>query len=125
MLLMSSSASDFGVRLRRFRLARGLTLQQVADAVGCTKAYIWDLEMKDGQRPSAERVLALAKVLGVTMGDIMGEQVPGVPDASPEDVAFFRSYMSLPERDRARARSLMDLLLPAEDPPGERLRPSD
>jgi len=49
-------ASAFGVRLRRLREAKKLTLQQVADAVGCTKAYIWELEMKDGQRPSAERI---------------------------------------------------------------------
>lgn len=65
-------ASALGVRLRRLREAKKLTLQQVADAAGCTKAYIWELEMKDGQRPSAERVQALAKVLGVTMEDIMG-----------------------------------------------------
>ena len=31
-------ASAFGARLRRLREAKGLTLQQVADAVGCTKA---------------------------------------------------------------------------------------
>jgi transcriptional regulator with XRE-family HTH domain len=68
-------ASAFGARLRRLREAKKLTLQQVADAVGCTKAYIWELEMKDGQRPSAERVQALAKVLGVTMEDIMGEPI--------------------------------------------------
>ena len=51
-------ASVFGARLRRFREAKNLTLQHVADAVGCTKAYIWELEMKEGQRPSAERVRA-------------------------------------------------------------------
>jgi transcriptional regulator with XRE-family HTH domain len=68
-------ASAFGARLRRLREAKKLTLQQVADEVGCTKAYIWELEMKDGQRPSAERVQALARVLGVTMEDIMGEPI--------------------------------------------------
>ena len=45
-------ASTLGARLRRLREAKKLTLQQVADAVGCTKAYIWELEMKEGQRPS-------------------------------------------------------------------------
>ena len=63
---------DFGPNLRRLRKAQKLTLQQVADAVGCTKAYIWELEMREGQRPSAERVYALAKVLGVTMENVMG-----------------------------------------------------
>ena len=50
-------ASTFGARLRRLRKAKGLTLQQVADEAGCTKAYVWELEMREGQRPSAERVL--------------------------------------------------------------------
>ena len=83
-------ASVFGARLRRLREAKKLTLQQVADAVGCTKAYIWELEMKDGQRPSAERIQAIAKVLGVTMEDVMGESIAQVPQANPEDVSFFR-----------------------------------
>lgn len=88
-------ASAFGIRLRRLREAKKLTLQQVADAVGCTKAYIWELEMKEGQRPSAERVHALAKVLGVTMEDLMSDAVDQVPQASPEDVVFFREYVGL------------------------------
>ena len=68
-------ASTFGARLRRLREAKGLTLQQVADEAGCTKAYVWELEMREGQRPSAERVRGLAKALGVTMEDIMGEPI--------------------------------------------------
>jgi len=89
--------SSFGERLRRLRESKKLTLQNVADAVGCTKAYIWELEKKDGQRPSAERVYALAKVLGVTMEDLMGESIP---DASPEDVRFFRDYILLPAEEK-------------------------
>ena len=40
--------TPLGKRLRQYREAKGLTLQQVADAVGCTKAYIWELEMRQG-----------------------------------------------------------------------------
>ena len=76
-------ASAFGARLRRLREAKNLTLQQVADAVGCTKAYIWELEMKDGQRPSAERIQKIAQVLGVTMEDVMGTPMQQAPEASP------------------------------------------
>jgi transcriptional regulator with XRE-family HTH domain len=103
-------ASAFGVRLRRLREAKKLTLQQVADAVGCTKAYIWELEMKEGQRPSAERVHALAKVLGVTMEDLMGEGVAHVPEASPEDVVFFREYAGMSDEEKQRYRQAMKLM---------------
>lgn len=103
-------ASALGVRLRRLREAKKLTLQQVADAAGCTKAYIWELEMKDGQRPSAERVQALAKVLGVTMEDIMGEPIQMVPEASLEDVAFFREYAGMTDEEKDRYRQMLALL---------------
>ena len=105
-------ASAFGARLRRLREAKKLTLQQVADAVGCTKAYIWELEMKDGQRPSAERVQALAKVLGVTMEDIMGEPIAQVPQASPEDVAFFREYAGMTDEEKDRYRQALKIMFP-------------
>lgn len=103
-------ASALGVRLRRLREAKKLTLQQVADAVGCTKAYIWELEMKDGQRPSAERVQALAKLLGVTMEDIMGEPIQEVPEASLEDVAFFREYAGMSEEEKKHYQDVLKMM---------------
>ena len=105
-------ASAFGVRLRRLREAKRLTLQQVADAVGCTKAYIWELEMKDGQRPSAERIQAIAKVLGVTMEDVMGEPIEQVPQASPEDVSFFREYAGMTDEEKDRYRQALKIMFP-------------
>ncbi len=111
-------ASAFGSRLRRFREAKKLTLQQVADAVGCTKAYIWELEMKEGQRPSAERVHALAKVLGVTMEDLMGEGMAKVPEASPEDVVFFREYAGMSEEEKQRYRDALKLMFGKRDEGG-------
>ena len=103
-------ASAFGARLRRLREAKKLTLQQVADEVGCTKAYIWELEMKDGQRPSAERVQALARVLGVT--DVMGEPIKEAPNASPEDVAFFREYVGMTDEEKDRYRQALKIMFP-------------
>ena len=70
-------STPLGKRLRQYREAKGLTLQQVADAVGCTKAYIWELEMREGQRPTAERLNAIAKTLGVTVLHLLGEPIGG------------------------------------------------
>lgn len=108
----AAQASAFGIRLRRLREAKGLTLQQVADAVGCTKAYIWELEMREGQRPSAERVRAIAKLLGVTMEDVMGDADAHVPQASPEDVQFFRDYVGMTEEEKDRYRQALRLMFP-------------
>ena len=112
-------ASVFGARLRRLREAKGLTLQQVADAVGCTKAYIWELEMKEGQRPTAERVHGLAKVLGVTMEDVMGTPLREVPEASPEDVQFFREYAGMSDEEKDRYRQLLQIAFPDKGKGGD------
>ena len=108
-----------GKRLRHYREAKGLTLQQVADAVGCTKAYIWELEMKDGQRPSAERIQAIAKVLGVTMEDVMGTPMQQAPEASPEDVAFFREYAGMTDEEKDRYRKALKIMFPDKGDGGD------
>lgn len=97
----------FGERLRRLRESKKMTLKNVADTVGCTKAYIWQLEKKDGKRPSAERVYAPSKVLGVTMEDLMGESIP---DAPPEDFGFFRDYISLSAEEKDIFIKMMGIL---------------
>lgn len=102
--------SPFGIRLRQFREAKGLTLQQVADAVGCTKAYIWELEMREGQKPTAERLNAIAKTLGVTIQDLLGEPVADMQTPSPTDVAFFRQYAGMTEEEKERYRQAMQLM---------------
>jgi transcriptional regulator with XRE-family HTH domain len=102
--------SAFGIRLRSLREAKGLTLQQVADAVGCTKAYIWELEKKPGQRPTAERIQAIAKVLEVTMGDLMGEPVDEASEPTAEDVVFFREYVGMPEEEKRRYRQALEVM---------------
>ena len=112
-------ASAFGARLRRLREAKKLTLQQVADAVGCTKAYIWELEMKDGQRPSAERIQKIAQVLGVTMEDVMGTPMQQAPEASPEDVSFFREYAGMTDEEKDRYRQALKIMFPDKGDGGD------
>ena len=112
-------ASEFGARLRRLREAKKLTLQQVADAVGCTKAYIWELEMKDGQRPTAERIQKIAQVLGVTMEDVMGTPMQQAPQASPEDVVFFREYAEMTDEEKDRYRQALKIMFPDKGQGGD------
>jgi transcriptional regulator with XRE-family HTH domain len=102
--------TPLGIRLRQFREAKGLTLQQVADAVGCTKAYVWELEMREGQRPTAERLNAIAKLLGVTVQDLLGEPIGSVENPTPQDVAFFREYAGMSEDEKKRYREAMKLM---------------
>ena len=110
-------ASAFGARLRRLREAKKLTLQQVADEVGCTKAYIWELEMKDGQRPSAERVQALARVLERWVAHLLGAKVAIQPLPRIDD-EHWRWHVGLD----AVATSLLNDLYAGREVEPERLQ---
>lgn len=99
----------FGQRLRSHRLAAKKTLQQVADACGCTKAYLSQVERTDHEgRISAERAYAIAQFLGVPMAALMGESPAEL--VAIEDVAFFRRYAALSESDKERFRQVCHLI---------------
>ncbi|WP_374681506.1 helix-turn-helix domain-containing protein [Accumulibacter sp.] len=115
------SVSDaFGNRLRRLRQERKLTMEQLADAVGVSKSYIWGLENNPAQRTqrtSATVMNNLAKALGVTLQDLLGEPAPEPlgEEAQPEDVAFFRNYMDLTPDDREIYRQMLNLFRKKRD----------
>lgn len=54
----------FGPKLHRLRRERGLTLADIADALGVSKPTVWAWE-KGKARPIPERLAAIAEVLGV------------------------------------------------------------
>ena len=98
-----------GQRIRIRRLAAGKTLQQVADACGCTKAYLSQVERFDQDgRLSAELAVGIATCLGVPVAALMEEEA-GLPTTA-EDLAFFHRYCALPEPDKARFRSVCQLM---------------
>jgi transcriptional regulator with XRE-family HTH domain len=48
-------ATRLGEKLRELRKQRGLTLEKLADLAGLSKSYLWELENRESQRPSAEK----------------------------------------------------------------------
>ena len=53
--------------LRELRKEKGFTLQKMAEEIGTTKGYLWEVENKETCRPSAELLFKVSKVLGVSM----------------------------------------------------------
>lgn len=97
-----------GERLRRLRKEKEWTMEQLAEAAGVSKSYIWELENRPAQRPSADKLNDIAKALGVAVQDLMGEPPP--VEADPEDVRFFRQYLGMNDADKARYRQMMELM---------------
>jgi transcriptional regulator with XRE-family HTH domain len=109
-------ATSFSLRLRRLRKNASLTMEGLAQAAGISKSYVWELENREVPHLSVKVLVDLAKALGVTTQDLMGDPPP--VQASPEDLQFFRRYAQMSKTEKDRLRKMVDLLSPA--PAGKR-----
>ncbi|MFD1156565.1 helix-turn-helix domain-containing protein [Roseovarius aestuarii] len=89
-----------GERLHSLRQKSGQSLQAVADAVGISKAHIWEMEKGHSQNPSFDLVRKLAKHFGVSIDALVGED--DEPDADTLQIErIHRGLEDLSRRDRA------------------------
>lgn len=58
--------SELGPMIKRLRTERGMSLQQLANAAGLSKAHVWDLERSASDNPSVEALAGLGAALGVS-----------------------------------------------------------
>jgi transcriptional regulator with XRE-family HTH domain len=98
-----------GARLKQMRLRAGESLQQVADAIGSSKAHIWELETGKNKNPGADSLNKLADHFSVSVGYLVGED-PKATDQNPEVVAMFRQLKQLSEKDREIVSEMMKSL---------------
>jgi transcriptional regulator with XRE-family HTH domain len=66
---MDSQVTTQPTRLREWREAAGLTLQEAADLGGCSTAMLSRME-RGQRRPSPRLKVALARRLGVRVGEL-------------------------------------------------------
>lgn len=74
----SSALLAIGERLRTARERLGLTLDQLAEQAGLSKAHLSRLESGERQ-PSISALLELANALGTRVATLLGEDVDGAP----------------------------------------------
>ena len=54
-------------RIKPYRQGFGWTLEQLAEKVGSSKAYMWQLENKDDPDPGVKLSIKLAQAFGVSV----------------------------------------------------------
>jgi transcriptional regulator with XRE-family HTH domain len=64
--------SQEGARIRRLRLQRELTQEELAREVGLTTHTIWRLENDHAFNPRLQTLRAIAEALGVDVSDLLG-----------------------------------------------------
>ena len=87
-------ASRLGEQLHKLRKDNGFTLDALAEKSGLSKSYLWELENRESQRPSAEKLTALADVFGISPTYFIEDDIRA-PEERHRDEGFFRAYEKL------------------------------
>jgi transcriptional regulator with XRE-family HTH domain len=97
------------VKMKELRLKKGMSLQDVAEEVGVSKAHIWDLETGRSKNPSMELVVNIAKCFGVSVSYLMDEDVDAEPEGS-KVLGMYRDLKSLTDEDLNLIQGVIDRL---------------
>ena len=97
----------FPVRLAELRDMYCITYDELADNVGSTKSYMWELENKPFARPSAELVHRIAKYFDTTVAYLLGDQDPN----EAMRCALVNKIATLEENDINKLWKLLDIIL--------------
>jgi transcriptional regulator with XRE-family HTH domain len=100
-----TSSMSIGVRLKELRVKKNKSLQELGDAVGASKAHIWEIERGGSKNPSMDLLTKLAEYFDVSVSYLVGEQPPS--EEQEELIVLYRDLKELDEGDREAIRSLM------------------
>ena len=102
-------ASDFGERLAALREQRGLSQCQLAEAMGITQGSIARWEKRPVSMPP-EQMLQLARVLGVSVRLLLGEEEMPKQPAGPSGRlrSVLRAAGQLPRRQQEKVVDVVD-----------------
>ncbi len=99
-----------GDRINELRIKKAVSLQQVADAVGASKAHIWELETNKSKNPSIDLLQKLAGYFGTSVAFLIEEEIGELDKADQ----FFRKnsqkLASLEDSDFEFIEQLLDRL---------------
>lgn len=93
-------------RLREARKRSRMSLQEAADAVGASKAHIWDLEHGRALNPSIELLKGLSRAYKLSVADLIGEN-PAADEDESALVAMYRDLQDLSPADRHAIQAMM------------------
>lgn len=120
---------DIGKTIHDLRVSRGLTLEQVGDYVGVSKATVLKWESGKIKNMRRDKIVKLAEILGTEPGKLIGwgsggssarntasdRSSPGLFQITPHEKAVIEAYRSHPALCSAVDRMLEVAPLSSED----------
>lgn|ERR1700761_2751025 len=85
---------SLGSKLRELRTRKRESLQQLADAVGASKAHIWELETEKSTNPSLDLLKKIATHFDIAVASLLEEREGG------DALIFGREVEGLSEQDK-------------------------
>lgn len=111
---------DISKKIKELRLKKDLTLEQVGDYVGVSKATVLKWESGHIKNMRRDKIVKLSEVLGITPGELIGWESSEsilIPDdymqVSPHERSMILAYRSNPE-----AQIFVNRILGLPDPEG-------
>ncbi len=102
-------SQKFSEKLRKIRTSKNKTLEELAEAIGSSKAYVWQLENKTAAKPSAEMLLKLSNYFSISPEFFIDDTVEDQSESQLED-AFYRKFKKLSEDDKRYIDRIMSNL---------------
>lgn len=106
---------NFGARLRTFRMKKKLSLQELADAIGASKAHVWDLEQGKTKNPSLALLTSLSRALGVSIKELVGEDGEVTENEPAQLAPLFRDLRGLSPDQLELIRAMTEKLREMSD----------
>jgi transcriptional regulator with XRE-family HTH domain len=110
----ASGKSNFGQNLRHLRRSKGLTQTELGNIVGLSKRMVAHYE-NHVKYPPADKIAALAKVLNVTVDDLLADNKLKSYDFDPLFARKLEKAKKLPPEDKQLLSSMIDNLLKKND----------
>lgn len=94
-------------KLKKLRTEKGYSLDELARLSGASKSYLWELENREERKPSAEKLIDIARVLSVTTEYLLDENAT-FDDAQLKET-FFRKFNRLEDGEKSKIVEIMEL----------------
>lgn len=100
--------NTLGDKIRKLRKdVKKLTLEELAEKTESSKGYIWELENRDTRKPSAEKLMKIAAVLGVTT-EFLLDDTKSEPDDCVMKAALYRNFEKLDKDDQQKFMKIIE-----------------
>jgi transcriptional regulator with XRE-family HTH domain len=98
--------SSLREKLKELRPKKGYSLDELARLSGASKSYLWELENREERKPSAEKLVDIARVLDTTT-DYLVDENAAFDDKQVKE-AFFRKFNKLDDDTKGRVMDMID-----------------